>query len=421
MPGDESSVTSVASGVPTSDRRLRDRRVWLWPIATLVPLSAVLPSQLVLYTGQALLWWTGPILVFVLVPILDVLVGDRLNDTTGEAELHGLQEVRYYRWCTWMFLPLQLISLVVACYLWAYGALTFLDKAGLAVGVGIVGGIGINTAHELGHRHQKLERRLAKIALAQTLYGHFFVEHNRGHHVRVATPDDPASSRMGESLYRFLPRTIIGAVRSALHLEATRLARRGRCWWHPTNHVLNSWLLSVVLFGCLVAGFGEAVMGWLALQAIIGVVVLESVNYVEHYGLLRETTPTGRYVRCAPEHSWNSDRLVTNILLFHVQRHSDHHANPRRRYQTLRSVTTAPQLPAGYPTMIVLATIPPLFSRIMDPIVLRHYTNDITKANISANRRGTRLRVRHERTHLDGHKLRARPRTGKQLIDKDLA
>lgn len=376
---------------PSRSCRSRDRRVWLWPLATVVPLSALLPSQLVLHTGQAVWWWTGPILVFVVVPILDLWVGDRLVTTTDDADLSDLQEVRYYRWCTWLFLPLQIVSLTVACYLWARGSLTCVDKVGLATGVGIVGGIGINTAHELGHRHEKLERRLAKLALAQTLYGHFFVEHNRGHHVHVATPQDPASARMGETLFKFLPRTISGGVRSALRLEATRLARHGRKWWHPSNHVLNSWLLSISLFGTLVAAFGPSVLGWLLIQAVIGVAVLESVNYVEHYGMLRGKTPRGRYVRCAPEHSWNSDRLITNILLFHVQRHSDHHANPRRRYQTLRSVASAPQLPAGYPTMIVLATIPFLFFRVVDPIVLRHYSGDITRANVSGNRRGARL------------------------------
>ncbi|MEH3154932.1 MAG: alkane 1-monooxygenase [Gordonia paraffinivorans] len=372
----------------------RDRRSFLWPIATLVPLSALLPSQLVLHTGLAVFWWTGPVLVFVIVPVLDLLVGDRLVETT-DTDLTDLQDVRYYRWCTFLFLPLQLVSLVIACYLWSHGTLTLPDKIGLAVGVGIVGGIGINTAHELGHRYEKLERHLAKMALAQTMYGHFFVEHNRGHHVRVATPGDPASARMGETLFRFLPRTIIGAVRSALALEATRLARHGRPWWHPSNHVLNAWLLTVVLFGALTATFGVSVLPMLLLQACVGIVVLESVNYVEHYGLLRATTAGGRLERCAPEHSWNSDRLVTNIVLFHVQRHSDHHANPRRRYQTLRSCKGAPQLPAGYPTMILLAAVPPLFSRIMDPIVLRHYGGDISRANVSTSRRGVRLRRRH--------------------------
>lgn len=393
----DDGATSTTRATAQASRLGRDRRLWLWPMATLVPLSALLPSQLVLHTGQAVFWWTGPVLVFVIVPILDVLVGDRLVTTTDDADLSDLQQVRYYRWCTWLFLPLQILSLVIACYLWARGTLTAIDKIGLAVGVGIVGGIGINTAHELGHRHEKLERRLAKIALAQTMYGHFFVEHNRGHHVRVATPDDPASARMGETLYRFLPRTISGGVRSALQLEAIRLTRHGRRWWHPTNHVLNAWSMSVLLFAALVSIFGIEVLWLLLLQSAVGIVMLESVNFVEHYGLLRAVSPSGRFVRCAPEHSWNSDRLVTNILLFHVQRHSDHHAHPRRRYQTLRSWSHAPQLPAGYPTMIVLAAIPPLFSRVMDPIVVGRYSGDITRANVATSRRAARSLARHRR------------------------
>ncbi|MEV0360011.1 alkane 1-monooxygenase, partial [Nocardia sp. NPDC050697] len=254
----------------------------------------------------------------------------------------------------------------------------------------LVSGIGINAAHELGHRVEHLERWLAKLALAQSGYGHFFVEHNRGHHVRVATPEDPASARLGESLYAFLPRSVLGGLRSALVIERLRLARGGMRWWSPRNHILQAWSMTVVLFGGLVLAFGVAVLPWLLVQAVIGAVLLETVNYVEHYGLLRERKPDGRWARCSPRDSWNSDRLVTNIFLFHLQRHSDHHANPGRRYQTLRTSEVAPQLPAGYASMIVLAAIPPLWRRIMDPKVLAHYDGDVTRANL---RPGARIRL----------------------------
>src|SRR5690606_7536996 len=211
----------------------------------------------------------------------------------------------------------------------------------------------------------------------------FFVEHNRGHHVRVATPEDPASARLGESLYAFLPRTVVGGFRSAIRLEGERLARKQLRWWSPHNHIVQAWALSAALFGGLVLVFGPGILPWLALQAVIGAALLETVNYLEHYGLLRERRPNGKWARCSPRDSWNSDRLVTNVFLFHLQRHSDHHINPGRRFQTLRSDDAAPQLPWSYATMVVLAAIPPLWRRVMDHRVLAHCGGDLTRANLS--------------------------------------
>ncbi|MBF6266306.1 alkane 1-monooxygenase [Nocardia farcinica] len=363
-----------------------DPKRHLWVLGLIAPASALLPSQLVLRTGWEVFWWVGPIIVLVIIPVLDWLVGeDGTNPRDEDYEL--LSNDRYYRWCTYLFLPVQLIGLVIAAAMWAGDELSFVDKLGLATTLGLVSGIGINAAHELGHRVEHLERWLAKIALAQSAYGHFFVEHNRGHHVRVATPDDPASARLGESLYEFLPRSVAGGFRSAVALESERLARKGKRWWSPHNHILQAWSMTVVLFGGLMLVFGWQILGWLVLQAVIGAALLETVNYVEHYGLLRERRPDGRWARCSPRDSWNSDRLVTNIFLFHLQRHSDHHANPGRRYQTLRSCDVAPQLPAGYASMIVFAAVPPLWRAVMDHRVLAHYGGDITRANIVPRKR----------------------------------
>ena len=249
--------------------------------------------------------------------------------------------------------------------------------------MGTVGGIAINTAHELGHKRASLERWLSKVALAQTGYGHFFIEHNRGHHVRVATPEDPASSRLGESFYRFLPRTVMGSLRSSWELEAERLGRSNRSPWTIRNDILNAWAMTVVLFGLLAVVFGPVVLPWLIVQAGFGFSLLEVVNYLEHYGLLRQRREDGgRYERTRPEHSWNSDNVSSNVLLFHLQRHSDHHAHPLRRFQALRHFDEAPELPSGYATMIVFAVIPPLWRRVMDPRVLAHYGGDATRANV---------------------------------------
>nr|WP_232541519.1 alkane 1-monooxygenase [Nocardia bovistercoris] len=353
----------------------------------------MLPSQLVTHTGLAFFWWIGPIIVLIVIPTLDRLIGDDGTNPRDE-DYERLSNDRYYRWCTYLFLPIQLIGLIIASAMWAGDDLSLADKFGLAATLGFVSGIGINAAHELGHRVEHLERWLAKVALAQSGYGHFFVEHNRGHHVRVATPEDPASARLGESLWEFLPRSVIGGFRSAVALERERLGRLGKRWFDPRNHILQAWAMTLALFATLTLLFGPQVLPWLLLQAVIGAALLETVNYVEHYGLLRERRANGLYRRCSARDSWNSDRLVTNVFLFHLQRHSDHHANPGRRYQTLRSSAQAPQLPAGYATMIVLAAIPPLWRSVMDKRVLAHYEGDITKANVLPRKRRRLLAVR---------------------------
>jgi alkane 1-monooxygenase len=254
----------------------------------------------------------------------------------------------------------------------------------------MVSGIAINTAHELGHKRASNERWLSKVALAQSAYGHFFIEHNRGHHVRVATPEDPASSRLGESFWEFLPRTVSGSLKSAWELECVRLDRMGKSHWSPRNDILGAWAMTVVLFGALTAIFGWVVLPYLLIQAVLGFSLLEVVNYLEHYGLLRDRREDGRFERTAPEHSWNSNNVASNVLLYHLQRHSDHHANPMRRYQALRHYEQAPQLPTGYAGMIVTAAFPPLWRRVMDHRVLAHYGGEVERANIHPR---TRRRV----------------------------
>src|SRR5690606_33882325 len=222
--------------------------------------------------------------------------------------LEQLENDRYYRWVTYAYLPIQYAGFVVALWLIMRGDLSTVDKVGLAITVGCVGGIGINTAHELGHKKESHERWLSKIALAQSFYGHFYIEHNRGHHVRVATPEDPASSRVGESFYRFWPRTVVGSLRSAWRLERKRYARRHQHPFRLGNDVLNAWLMTAVLWTGLVAWLGVSLLPYLVIQALIGISLLEVVNYMEHYGMLRQKVGVGerqRYERVDPSHSWN--------------------------------------------------------------------------------------------------------------------
>lgn len=370
----------------------RDPKRYYWLLGLVVPTLPFLAWALVHLTGLGAFWFYGPVLVFGIFPLLDLAVGmDARNPP--ESMIKQLEQDRYYRWCTYLYLPVQYAGLIFACWLWAYGSLSVVDSVGLALTVAMVSGIAINTAHELGHKRASVERWLSKVALAQSGYGHFFIEHNRGHHVRVATPEDPASSRLGESFYRFLPRTVIGSLRSAWELERVRLRRLESSMWTPRNDILSAWAMTVVLFGALVAVFGVVVLPYLLIQAALGFSLLEVVNYLEHYGLLRQHREDGRYERTRPEHSWNSNNTASNVLLYHLQRHSDHHANPVRRYQALRHVEEAPQLPTGYAGMILTAVIPPLWRRVMDHRVLEHYEGDLTRANVSP-RISERLRRR---------------------------
>jgi alkane 1-monooxygenase len=370
----------------------RDAKRYAWLLGLIVPFAPFIAWASVEVTGFDFFWFFGPLLVFVAFPILDMVIGlDATNPP--DSVLKWLEQDRYYRWCTYLFIPVQYAGLVFACWLWSSGDLTLLENLGLAMTMGVVGGIAINTAHELGHKRDGTERWLSRVALAQTGYGHFFIEHNRGHHVRVATPEDPASSRLGESFWAFLPRTVKGSLTSAWGIEVARLDRMGKSHWTLRNDILGAWAMTVVLFGALVAVFGLVVLPYLLIQAL-GFTLLEVVNYLEHYGLLRQKREDGRYERCLPEHSWNSNNVASNVLLYHLQRHSDHHANPTRRYQALRHVDEAPQLPTGYAGMIVLAWIPPLWRRVMDPRLLEHYGGDVTRANIQP-RKASRILARY--------------------------
>ncbi|MCV7227732.1 alkane 1-monooxygenase [Mycolicibacterium komossense] len=380
-PADQSERVGADHG-PVAARRWRDPKRYLWLLGSIVPGLVVGSWLAVTMTGLTAFWWSGPIVAFGIMPLLDHIVGPDAENPPDSA-LEWLEDDRFYRWVTYLYLPCQYLSVVLACWLWAGGGwltMSFADRFGLMMTVGIIGGVAISAAHELGHRQAKAERRLSKVALAQTFYGHFFVEHNRGHHARVATAEDAASSRLGESLYFFIPRSVVGGVRSAWRMEAKRLTRSGKSAWSLRNEVLSSWLMSIGLFIGLVIWFGSVVLPWLIGQAFVGFCLLETVNYLEHYGLRRRKLPSGRYERVRPSHSWNSNTVIANVFLFHLQRHSDHHANPQRRYQALRQAEEAPQLPAGYAAMIVLAAIPPLWRRVMDHRVIDHYDGDISLA-----------------------------------------
>ncbi|MFT6163934.1 MAG: alkane 1-monooxygenase [Zhongshania aliphaticivorans] len=358
----------------------QDPKRYLWSLGLLVPLLPIFGALIYLQTGQIWGWWLAPVIVYFIIPVLDYVIGtDRSNPP--ESAVSQLEADNYYKYIVYAYIPLQYAGTLITVWF----AATELGALGIIAGLfscAYVNGIGINTGHELGHKRDALSQFLAKLALAPVAYGHFYVEHNFGHHRRVATPEDPASSKMGESFWRFLPRTVIGSLRSACEIERQRLDRKGLGFWHWRNDVLQAWAMTLILFGGCTAVLGWPALAFLVVQAAMGSSLLEVINYVEHYGLLREKDASGRYERCLPKHSWNSNHIVTNLVLYQLQRHSDHHAHPNRAFQALRHFSDSPQLPSGYASMMMLAYFPPLWFKVMDPRVVAHHRGEFAKANV---------------------------------------
>lgn len=364
----------------------RDAKRYAWLLSGVFPGLAWLNLWRFQGSGAVVWLWLLPAVMYTLIPLLDAWLGeDRSNPP--ESEVPALEADRWYLGVLLLFVPLQFGLTLHGAWLAVHGGLGAAGLVGLVLTVGGINGVAINTAHELGHKHAAWERWLSRVVLAPVAYGHFFVEHNRGHHRRVATPEDPASARLGESFWAFLPRTVVGGVRSAWALERERLAGRRLGPWHWRNQCLQAWAITLLLYAALVAWLGWAVLPFLLVQAAYGASLLEVVNYIEHYGLLRRRGPDGRPERCAPEHSWNSNHRMSNLFLYHLQRHSDHHAHPARRYQALRHFSAAPQLPSGYAGLLLVAYVPALWSRLMDRRVLAHYGGDLSRANVQPGQR----------------------------------
>jgi alkane 1-monooxygenase len=300
-------------------------------------------------------------------PLLDRFLGND-TDNRDPAPSRPAEMQIAFRVLTLLTLPAWIA--VLAFSVWAFVDLPLdaIGKAGWVLSTGILGGIlAINPAHELIHKSSRLERTFGGMLLACVGYHGFKIEHLRGHHVLVATPQDASTARLGESVYRFVPRALFLNTRNAWRLEAARLRASGRRIVSPHNEMIRwtaLWLALLAAFGSWLGTGGAA---FFVLQGLAAAASLEVINYVEHYGLRRREVSQGRYERATHLHSWNASQRLSNWLLFNLQRHSDHHAHAGLRYHVLRHRDDSPQLPAGYATMFVLALIPPLWRRVMDP------------------------------------------------------
>lgn len=336
----------------------------LWYLAAyLIPATAILG----IYLGG---WWllATPIFLFALTPIMDQVIGtDEENlDAAGES---SEKSNRTYDWVVRGWVPIQIAVLTAGLWLVGQDA-SPAEIIGMIYTVGMLGGIGINVAHELMHRKGALDRALAEVLMTSVSYTHFCVEHVHGHHKNVATPHDPATARLGESLYRFLPRSIFGGMKSFWGIEARIAERRGYGRFDLRNRRFRYPLVWALVLGAVGLAFGPLAIVFFVAQSIVGFTLLEIINYLEHYGLQRKELRPGRFERVQPAHSWNSAHLLSRLYLFGLPRHSDHHYMASRPYPILRHHAEAPQLPAGYATMFLVAMVPPLWRSVMDHRVL---------------------------------------------------
>ncbi len=314
--------------------------------------------------------------------LLDAVLGK--NDTNADPQTKE-DDLIWYQLITLIWFPLQiLVLLLLLWYVPRAGHLGLGEKLGLFFGMGVISGtIGINYSHELMHQKSRLERWLGDLLLAGVLYSHFRSEHLRVHHLYVGTSRDPVTARYNEGFHRFFPRVLWQSLRSSWKAEAQMLARGNRPIWHPTNPFWRYAVLQAAMLLCAFFLSGWEGVGLFTFQAFVAVWQLELVNYIEHYGLTRRHLGEGKYEHVRPRHSWNASLQASNWLLINLQRHSDHHYKPDRRFPLLQTYSEeeAPQLPHGYPAMTALAMIPPLWRRVMNPRVRawrRKFYPDIT-------------------------------------------
>lgn len=350
--------------IPASQIALFRNAVPFWLSLAIVPLVLLAAG----FGGWALL--LPPLGAWGLFSVLDALMGqthENADLATDEADLF------WYRLVTLVWLPIQ-VTVIFGLIWWVTGpsGLAAWEKIALFFGVGVISGtVGIVYAHELMHQPTRIERWLGDLLLATVLYSHFRSEHLLVHHRHVGTPRDPVTARYNEGFHRFFPRVLRQCPPSAFRAEAALLARKGRAWWHPGNPFWKYAILQLAMLGLALWIGGWAGLGLFLVQAGSAVWQLELTNYIEHYGLTRKHLGDGKYEHVLPRHSWNADHKASNWLLINLQRHSDHHYRPDRRFPLLQTYAEAeaPQLPYGYPIMTMAATVPPIWRRMMNPRV----------------------------------------------------
>jgi len=316
------------------------------------------------FTKDGIYTWLPMIYAWALIPIAELFIRpDEKNMTAAEEEL--ARQDRLYDYLLYCFVAVQFVALYIFLSGFSQPGLSAAGIAGRICSMGLLcGTFGINVGHELGHRVNRFEQWLAKASLMSSLYMHFFIEHNKGHHKNVATPQDPSSARKNEAVYIFYFRTILFSYLSAWHIANDETRKKHLPFWK--NEMLQAHVIQIIFISVIWYFFGLSVTVYFLMAALIGILLLETVNYIEHYGLQRKATGEGKYERAMPHHSWNSNHILGRLMLFELSRHSDHHYLASRKYQLLKHHEEAPQLPTGYPGSMLLSLLPPLWFWIMN-------------------------------------------------------
>ena len=321
---------------------------------------------LIAFTARGWLTWLPMMYAWVLLPLMELFIKhDAKNLDAAEEEL--VKKDKFYDWLLYIIVPIQFAALFYFLISVKTSGLLWWEIAGRIWTMGLLcGSFGINVAHELGHRVNAFEQFLAKSLLLTSLYMHFFIEHNKGHHKNVATPEDPSSARINEPLYTFYFRTIIFSYLSAWKIANSEMRKQGYALLSWRNEMLQAHIIQLAFVGLIFYQFGWLATIYFLCAAAIGIALLETVNYIEHYGLQRKKLAEGKYERAMPAHSWNSNHVLGRIMLFELSRHSDHHYLASRKYQVLQHHDDAPQLPTGYPGSMILALVPPAWFYVMN-------------------------------------------------------
>lgn len=359
-----------------------ERKKYYYLANFVAPFLPLLTAWHVHQTGSGVAFWIMLAFFYFGVAILDLISGkDEINPNSEQEQV--LKSSRFYSTLLLAVIPFYWAALVAITYVCLTVNLPWYDIAAALIGLGAMFAGVFCVSHELGHRTSGPLRWGAKISIAMFGYCHFHIEHNRGHHVHVSTPEDPASARMGESVYQFSLRELPGTFKRAIKLETLRLERLGLGFWHWKNDILQTAAVTLTLHSLIVLAFGLIAAPFLLAACVMGYFQLTMANYLEHYGLLRQKKDNGRYERCEPRHSWNCNNKFSNYMTLQLQRHSDHHANATREYQILRDYQHVPMLPAGYPLMMFLCLIPPLWRAVMDKRLLTFVGGDYEQINIA--------------------------------------
>jgi len=317
------------------------------------------------FTSRGILTFLPLIVFFGLVPLLELFFkSDSSNFDKETAKFE--KENKLYNWILFLAVPIQ-IGMLVFFLFSMHENLTTIEKIGRISSMGIMCGVlGINLGHELGHRQSRFEQFLGELMLLSSLNTHFLPYHNGGHHFNVATPQDAATARKNESLYIFWFRSHFSSYLEAWQLENKRMRNLKRLSFSIHHKMVQYTIANIILLATVLYFYGLLILCYFIVAAVIGIILLQTVNYIEHYGLLRIKNEHGRYERVRHIHSWNSDHIIGRLLLFNLSRHSDHHYNGSKHYQTLKSLPESPQMPTGYPGMMLFSLIPPLWFRYMN-------------------------------------------------------